>query len=165
MWREGKKLVKVARLWASGQIHHPDPDDDDNDNDESNNAPAKAATTIEALAIFGVVPVDPEPPADADAVDGSEAAAPGATAANAGRRTVCVWPCNLQAYNLWLRVQTQWRVGPMGGKTGLDYTGVDVVMRQMGIKAKDRPECFDGLQAMEVAAINVWALQQPQPQR
>lgn len=50
----------------------------------------------------------------------------------------------------------------MGGKTGLDYAGVAVVMRQMGIARQDRPEVFDHLQAMEIAAINAWALQQPQ---
>lgn len=100
-----------------------------------------------------------DPGAPADDGDG-EPVAPGNPVA--GLPVVYVWPCNLPTYNLWCRVQTQWRTGAMGGKTGLDYTGVEFVMRQMGIKRQDRPEVFDQLQAMEVCAINAWALQQSQ---
>ena len=139
-------------------MHHPDPDDDDQD--ESHDAPLKAAATIEALAMFGLVPDDAEP-ATPDGGDDGDHPAPAATPRGpVGLRAVHVWPCNLPTYNLWCRVQTQWRVGGMGGKTGLDYTGVESAMRQIGIKAKDRSACFDGLQTMEVAALNVWALQQ-----
>lgn len=104
--------------------------------------------------------MEPGPEPGAPAGDGDDVPVPGPV--DAGLPVVYVWPCNLPTYNLWCRVQTQWRVGAMGGKTGLDYPGVAVVMRQIGIKRQDRAEVFDHLQAMEIAAINAWALQQPQ---
>jgi hypothetical protein len=142
--RKGKKLARVARLWANDQIHHPDPDEPDPD------APEQAATTVDALAQWGLVPIAPDATPDA---------APPVPIAPA-RPVVTVWPCNLPTYNLWCRCQTQWRVGGMAGrKTGFDYAGVDVVMRRMGIPPKEQDQRFAELQAMEVAAINVWAQQ------
>ncbi|MDO9277129.1 MAG: DUF1799 domain-containing protein [Polaromonas sp.] len=73
---------------------------------------------------------------------------------------VYLWPCNVAAFRLWQQVQTQWRVGGMGDKTGLDYAGVTAFMRDvLAIKAKDRAELFNGLQAMEFAVLDVWAEQ------
>lgn len=135
MWREGKKLVAVARLWARGQIHFPDPEDPD-----ASPTPDADSTTSDALAIFGVVAVGDLP-------------------APVVHPTFYLWPCNVRAYNLWCACQTQWRVG-MAGRTGLDYTGVEVVMRQQGIDRKEQRHLFASLQAMEVAAINVWVQQQ-----
>lgn len=51
-----------------------------------------------------------------------------------------------------LRVQTQWRVGGMGGHPiGLDYAGVEAALRMM--RVRDKAELFDGLQVMEAAAL------------
>lgn len=60
------------------------------------------------------------------------------------------WPTVL----LFLRVQTQWRQGGMGGAIGLDYTAVDVVMRRARIEDPDG-ELFEGLQIMETAALKI----------
>ena len=69
-----------------------------------------------------------------------------------------LWPCNLPTFRLWQQVQTQWRVGGMGDRTGLDYAGVAAFMRDgLAIRAKDRAEMFKGLQAMENAVLDVWA--------
>jgi len=47
--------------------------------------------------------------------------------------------------------QTQWRVSPLGRPLGLDYTGVEAVMRMHG-KACDSA-LFAQLQVMEFAAL------------
>jgi hypothetical protein len=55
-------------------------------------------------------------------------------------------------------LQTQWRYSGMGGATGLDYAGVLAYLREVaGVKASDRAALFASLQAMEIAALNVWA--------
>jgi len=60
------------------------------------------------------------------------------------------------AFELWSAVQTQWRVG-MGGPTGLDYAGVEAVLRVLGVRGEQRRERFALLQAMERAALREWA--------
>jgi hypothetical protein len=69
-----------------------------------------------------------------------------------------LWPCNVPVFNVWQQVQTQWRIGGMGERTGLDYAGVathlyDVVR----IKKRRWRETWIGLQAMERATLEVWA--------
>lgn len=73
---------------------------------------------------------------------------------------VCyLWPCNAPVWRLWQRVQTQWRVG-MNGRTGLDYVAVLAFMREvLGMHRKARAESLLALQAMEFAALEVWAEQ------
>ena len=68
-----------------------------------------------------------------------------------------LWPCNLAVFNLWQRVQTQWRTG-MAGNTGLDYAAVIAYMRDVaGVKRSEHAAMFKGVQAMEFAALEVWA--------
>lgn len=125
--REGKKLAQVARIQARGQLSIPG----------SNHAPD--AEFDEALAAFGLTSGDDE--------DGT--GAPDA---------MCyLWPCNVPAFNAWQRLQTQWRESAMGGRTGLDYSAVAAFLRDvLRIKPKARADLFAGIQAMEVAALNVW---------
>lgn len=135
MRRKGKKLTLVARLWALGQIHTPDPDHADAPTNAS-----QAGGTADALAAFGLVAEEPLPAAPAT-------------------RKACLWPENLPVYRLWQACQTQWRDG-MGGRSGLDYAGVAVVMRKrFGLHGKQEQEQFALLQAMEIAALNAWASQ------
>ena len=71
-----------------------------------------------------------------------------------------LWPCNLQAWNCWQAVQTQWRVG-MAGRTGLDYTAVLAYLRTVhGLRGEDLREVFDGLQGCELAILELQAEQQ-----
>lgn len=64
----------------------------------------------------------------------------------------------MPAFNVWQRVQTQWRVGGTGERTGLDYAAVTSYLREvLGIKPKERAALFGDLQAMEWAALEVWA--------
>lgn len=59
---------------------------------------------------------------------------------------------------LWFAVQTQWRrTGMEGVPTGLDYAGVDVVLRQRYGNARKRRGLFADLQTMERAALEAWA--------
>jgi len=67
-----------------------------------------------------------------------------------------LWPEHVAALQLWGAVQTQWRVG-MAGPTGLDYVGVEALLRLRGIRGRERVERFAELQAMERAALEEWA--------
>lgn len=127
--RQGKKLAQVARIQARGQLYIPGSTHD-----------APEAEFDEALAAFGFVQGDDD----------------GAAGVSDG---LCyLWPCNLQAFNTWQRLQTQWREGSMVGKTGLDYGAVAAYLRDvLCIKPKARGELFAGIQAMEFAALEVWA--------
>ncbi len=99
---------------------------------------APEAEFDEALAAFGF---------DQDGEDG--ASAPDG---------ICyLWPCNVAAFNLWQRLQTQWRANPMGGRSGLDYGAIVAYLRDvLLIKPKERAALFAGIQAMEFAALEVW---------
>lgn len=57
----------------------------------------------------------------------------------------------MEAFNLFIACQTQWRTGPLGGALGLDYPGVETVLRVR--RVKDRAAAFECLQMMEAAAI------------
>lgn len=61
-----------------------------------------------------------------------------------------VWPENWDTVQLFLACRTQWRIAAMGGVIGLDYTGVDVVIKRLGLDVT--PDMFAGLQTMERAA-------------
>lgn len=63
------------------------------------------------------------------------------------------------AFELWTQVQTQWRIG-LAGPTGLDYCGVEAVMRIQGLRPKVQRERLWQIQAMERAALGYWAEKQ-----
>lgn len=68
----------------------------------------------------------------------------------------CLWPCNIVAWQIFMAIQTQWRVGP-NGPTGLDYTAVHAVMQIRGIGSKKLALVFDQICRMESATLDVWA--------
>lgn len=76
-------------------------------------------------------------------------------------RTVYVWPEHLPALRLYLDAQTQWREG-FSGATGLDYAGVEALLRLQGVRGPQRAERFAELQIMERAALQAWARQREQ---
>jgi hypothetical protein len=63
-----------------------------------------------------------------------------------------VWPENQEVVQLFLRCQTQWRVG-MAGVIGLDY-GVALSLARLS-GAADPLKLLDDLQIMEVHAIDL----------
>lgn len=70
--------------------------------------------------------------------------------------TFALWPENLPTFNFWRVIQTQWRIGGTGRPSGLDYGGVHTCMDLHGIRKKNQPEVFAGLQAMERATLIAW---------
>lgn len=63
-----------------------------------------------------------------------------------------IWPDNLQAYELFNALATQWRIG-MAGPTGLDYGAVAMTMRLCGIPRSKWTELFADVRIMERAAL------------
>ena len=63
-----------------------------------------------------------------------------------------VWPDNWPAFQVFEMMMTQWRVG-MGGRSGLDYSALPVVMQWCGIKPAQQKDVLDGVRQMEFAAL------------
>jgi hypothetical protein len=69
-----------------------------------------------------------------------------------------VYACNQGVLTAFLSVSTQWRVvAGMAGmiRLGLDYGGVLAALKLLGVPKGDRPRIFEGLRAMEQAALEV----------
>ena len=127
--RQGKKLAQAARLWASGHLTTQTDDDDD--------TATNTQVLDEAFAFWGLQADTsaqaPEPPA-----------------------VFYLWPECVDAWGLWQRIQTQWRVG-MAGRDGLDYAGLCAYLHEVErIKPRKFAEVFAFLQAMESAALEAW---------
>lgn len=75
-----------------------------------------------------------------------------------------LWPDNVLAWECWQGVQTQWRVG-MGGATGLDYAGVRAFLDEQDLQRDERRDVFAGIQACELATLEVWAEQREREQQ
>ena len=58
---------------------------------------------------------------------------------------------------LWQSVQTQWRMGGMGGPTGLDYAGVRAYLDECALAGQERQDAFAGICAAEHATLAAWA--------
>lgn len=69
---------------------------------------------------------------------------------------VALWPDLAAPFELFLALQTQWRTG-FNGPTGLDYGAVPVVARVMQIGRRRLRELWADLQAMERAALELFA--------
>jgi hypothetical protein len=70
---------------------------------------------------------------------------------------VYLWPCNVQAWECWCSVQTQWRTG-LAGRTGLDYPAVFGTLRVVhGLRGEALRAEFACLQAAELAVLKVQA--------
>lgn len=68
-----------------------------------------------------------------------------------------LWPDNVAAWQAWISVQTQWRVGGMGGATGLDYAGVRAWLDESGAGADERRDWWQAICACEREVLDVWA--------
>jgi len=130
--------MRVARLWARGQLrapirHPPDSptthaaDADHIDDDE----------TAAVLALVGLRLDGDAGPANADGVP------------------LHLWPENWPVWCLWRDLETQWRVGGMGGATGLDYPSVWLLVEQR-FKRRERKTVFWLVQAMEEVTLQEW---------
>lgn len=74
---------------------------------------------------------------------------------HAQAQTIYIWPENVDSWNFFQSIQTQWTVGPTGA-IGLNYAGVEVERKAWGIKSKDWPKLFFEVKAMERATLAAW---------
>jgi hypothetical protein len=74
-----------------------------------------------------------------------------------------LWPESVLAWRCWTSLQTQWRTG-MAGATGLDYAGVRAWLLDAGLTDAERIDVWPGIQACEVATLQVWAERQAEHQ-
>lgn len=63
-----------------------------------------------------------------------------------------VWAENWAAHQVFVALQTQWRVG-LSGVTGLDYTALKTVMDIHGVE--DQKQMLEDIGIMEIAAIKI----------
>lgn len=64
-----------------------------------------------------------------------------------------VWPENWPAWNLFVRVGTQWRTAGMGSYIGLDYGPLFTLMDRQGLQGQAWQDMFDDIQTIEAAAL------------
>lgn len=69
-----------------------------------------------------------------------------------------LWPDNVDAWQAWIGVQTQWRVG-MSGATGLCYAGVRAYLDELDATGPERRAIWSGIQAAERATLDTWSQQ------
>jgi hypothetical protein len=137
--REGKKLVTAARLWALGQLRDPRAQEDEE--------AAQFDTTDEAAAGFGLRIVDEDDDEEAEGAESTEE-----------ETKFYLWLCNLQTFDVWRQIQTQWVRNAMGELDGLNYGSVISYMKNVaGIKRKDFAEMYSAIQAMEGAILKLQA--------
>lgn len=67
-----------------------------------------------------------------------------------------LWPENLEAWNLFQSVQTQWR-GIGMAREGLDYAGVHLVIGERRKWRVRRRQLFTAVRIMEASALLAWA--------
>lgn len=61
------------------------------------------------------------------------------------------------AVTCFFELSTQWRVGPMGGRIGLDNAAIPPTAAMLGIEIK--PKVYLDLRTMEDEALKTWARQ------
>jgi hypothetical protein len=67
-----------------------------------------------------------------------------------------LWLENQTPFEVFVALQTQWRVG-MGGPTGLDYAAVPVVLELYQVAPESRRRVFDDVRVMEAEALKVFS--------
>lgn len=65
-----------------------------------------------------------------------------------------VWPEHWTAYQVFLAMGTQWRIGP-SGPTGLEYQSLPIVMEMLDVDQAERAELFGQIRVMEYEALSV----------
>lgn len=81
-------------------------------------------------------------------------AAGGFTPEDYAHEVVEVWPENWPAWDLFVGLQTQWRIAP-GGFTGLDYTVLNRELDDLELPRDERAQMKRDIQTMEYAALPV----------
>jgi hypothetical protein len=71
-----------------------------------------------------------------------------------------LWPENAECWTLFQAVQTQWRVG-MGGREGLDYGGVRIVIGERRAWRTRSRRYFAEVCFLERVCLEEWAKRRP----
>ena len=66
---------------------------------------------------------------------------------------VDVWDINWDSFILFNNLTSQWRIGGMGGASGLDYNAIPVTAKLLGFKKKQVKHMFPDIQVMENEAL------------
>jgi len=66
--------------------------------------------------------------------------------------TAWVWPCNVQAVNLFVQLGTQWLVGP-GGPYGLNYAVLYQKLDRLGVSREEAERLEEDIRVLEDAAL------------
>lgn len=66
--------------------------------------------------------------------------------------TAWVWPCNVQAVNLFVTLGTQWLVGPTG-PYGLNYSVLYQKLDRMRLSDEDAERLEEDIRVLEDAAL------------
>ena len=69
--------------------------------------------------------------------------------------TFYLWPENIDTFNFWRAMQTQWRMG-MSGREGLDYAGVWALLHNT-VPFRQRKKLFEQITHMEGGALSGYA--------
>jgi hypothetical protein len=67
---------------------------------------------------------------------------------------VDIWPENLQVFEVFRAMSTQWRVGP-GGAVGLDYHLLPFIFKLQGVRAGQQLALFEDIRILENEALIV----------
>lgn len=65
-----------------------------------------------------------------------------------------LWPENELPLLAMMRCRNCWRIAPMGGLIGLDWSQVEIRLRQMRISRKDRAWVEEGLEILEALVLD-----------
>jgi hypothetical protein len=66
-----------------------------------------------------------------------------------------VWPCNIESFNAYRAIATQWRKDANGLEYALDYVAVLADLRELVDDAAARREIYADIKCMERAAVPV----------
>ncbi len=75
---------------------------------------------------------------------------------------VDIWPDSVQAFDVFRKVGTQWRVG-MGGPIGLDHNVLYREVDRLGLTPKDSDALMDDIRVMEIEALEALAVRNEKP--
>ena len=73
-----------------------------------------------------------------------------------GEEVFYLWPMHAPAFSFWQKCQTQWLAG-FAGPTGLNYPGIDVLLKRNGFKGKAADKMFWEVQQLELGALTGFA--------
>lgn len=71
---------------------------------------------------------------------------------NQQAKKVIIWLDNIPAFQLFQQLTTQWRIAPMGGIIGLDYSAIIPTIKLL-VKKKKRASLFLDIQEIELGYL------------